>query len=193
MSPRKAKKDKVKLSKESYAYAKRIFAYIKPYRALFIVGWIFLLLSSLSGLLFPLLMGQLLGSGSSTDSNMEGLFEQLSLDDINGVALALFILFAVQAIFSFFRVVIFTNVTENTLRDIRKDAFERLVYMPMDFFNQNKVGELTSRISSDISQIQETIRTTIAEFFRQIVIVVGGIAFLVYLSWKIQPTINNAR
>src|SRR5690606_30339402 len=110
------------------------------------------------------LMGQLLGSGSSTDSNMEGLFEQLSLDDINGVALALFILFAVQAIFSFFRVVIFTNVTENTLRDIRKDAFERLVYMPMDFFNQNKVGELTSRISSDINQIQETIRTTIAEF-----------------------------
>lgn len=185
MSPRKEKKDKVKLSKESYAYAKRIFAYIKPYSMLFGLGWIFLLLSSLSGLLFPLLMGQLLGSGSSTDSNMEGLFEQLSLDDINGVALALFVLFAVQAIFSFFRVVIFTNVTENTLRDIRKDAFERLVYMPMDFFNQNKVGELTSRISSDINQIQETIRTTIAEFFRQIVIVVGGIAFLVYLSWKL--------
>jgi ABC-type multidrug transport system fused ATPase/permease subunit len=81
--------------------------------------------------------------------------------------------------------VIFTNVTENALRDIRKDAFERLIYMPMDFFNQNKVGELTSRIASDITQIQETIRTTIAEFFRQIVIIVGGIAFLLVLSWKL--------
>jgi ABC-type multidrug transport system fused ATPase/permease subunit len=57
--------------------------------------------------------------------------------------------------------------------------------MPMDFFNQNKVGELTSRISSDIAQLQETLRTTIAEFFRQIVIVVGGIIFLGIISMKL--------
>jgi ABC-type multidrug transport system fused ATPase/permease subunit len=71
------------------------------------------------------------------------------------------------------------------LKDIRYDAFSKLIYMPMDFFNQNKVGELTSRISSDITQIHETLRTTIAEFFRQIVIVVGGIIFLAILSWKL--------
>ena len=57
--------------------------------------------------------------------------------------------------------------------------------MPMDFFNTNKVGELTSRVSSDITQIQETLRTTIAEFFRQIVIIVGGISFLFFISWKL--------
>ena len=101
----------------------------------------------------------------------------MSVNNVNTFAFALFIIFALQSIFSFFRVVLFTNVTENTLRDIRKNAFERLIYMPMDFFNQNKVGELTSRISSDITQIQETLRTTIAEFFRQLVIIVGGIAF----------------
>jgi ABC-type multidrug transport system fused ATPase/permease subunit len=55
----------------------------------------------------------------------------------------------------------------------------------MDFFNTHKVGELTSRIASDITQIQETMRTTIAEFFRQLVIVVGGITFLVFISWKL--------
>ena len=60
-----------------------------------------------------------------------------------------------------------------------------MIYMPMDFFNTHKVGELTSRIASDITQIQETLRTTIAEFFRQIVIVVGGIIFLVFISWKL--------
>lgn len=185
MSPRKDKKEKVKLSKDSFKYAKRIFKYIKPYRGIFIIGWLFLVLSSLSGLLFPLLMGQLLGSGTSDGSSMQGIMNKLSIDDINSFALALFILFAIQALFSFFRVVIFTNVTENTLRDIRKDAFERLIYMPMDFFNQNKVGELTSRVASDITQIQETIRTTIAEFFRQMVIVIGGIAFLLFLSWKL--------
>jgi ABC-type multidrug transport system fused ATPase/permease subunit len=80
---------------------------------------------------------------------------------------------------------LFNNVTENALRDLRNDAFERMIYMPMDFFNTHKVGELTSRIASDITQIQETMRTTIAEFFRQLVIVVGGITFLVFISWKL--------
>jgi ABC-type multidrug transport system fused ATPase/permease subunit len=83
------------------------------------------------------------------------------------------------------RVLTFTNVTENTLRDIRNRAFEQLVFMPMDYFNRNKVGELTSRLSNDISQIQETMRTTVAEFFRQIVIVMGGTLFLFFISWKL--------
>jgi ABC-type multidrug transport system fused ATPase/permease subunit len=60
-----------------------------------------------------------------------------------------------------------------------------MVYMPMSFFDVNKVGELTSRVSSDITQIQETLRTTIAEFFRQVIIILGGVAFLFMISWKL--------
>tara|TARA_R110002072_G_scaffold300932_1_gene479237 strand:- start:29371 stop:31110 length:1740 start_codon:yes stop_codon:yes gene_type:complete len=158
---------------------------MRPYRGMFVIGWVFLVLSSFIGLLFPLLLGQLLGGESGGESSMSGLFEKMSIDNVSKFAFALFIIFALQSIFSFFRVVLFTNVTENTLRDIRKDAFSRLIYMPMDFFNQNKVGELTSRISSDITQIQETLRTTIAEFFRQFVIIIGGISFLAYISFKL--------
>lgn len=185
LKPKKKKEKRVKLSKESIQKAKRIFSYMKPYRGQFMIGWIFLVLSSFIGLLFPLLLGQLLGGESGGESSMSGLFEKMSVDNVNTFAFALFIIFALQSVFSFFRVVLFTNVTENTLRDIRKNAFERLIYMPMDFFNQNKVGELTSRISSDITQIQETLRTTIAEFFRQLVIIIGGIAFLAFISPKL--------
>lgn len=129
-------------------------------------------------------MGGLLGADAS-GSSMDSIGQALSKNSVNGIALALFILFGIQALFSFFRVVLFNNVTENALRDLRNDAFERMIYMPMDFFNAHKVGELTSRIASDITQIQETMRTTIAEFFRQLVIVVGGITFLVFISWKL--------
>lgn len=183
--PKKEKKKREKLTKESIQKAKKIFSYLKPYRGTFLIGWIFLVFSSLIGLMFPLMMGQLLGAGSESTSSMSDALKLISVDNINSVAIALFILFAAQAITGFFRVILFTNVTENTLRDIRKDAFNRLIYMPMDFFNKNKVGELTSRISSDITQISDTLRTTIAEFFRQIVIIVGGIAFLLFLSWKL--------
>ncbi|MFT5582326.1 MAG: ABC-type multidrug transport system fused ATPase/permease subunit, partial [Psychromonas sp.] len=185
LRPKKNKDKKAKpLTKESIQKAKGIFAYLKPYKVPFFFGWIFLLLSSSAGLLFPYLMGQMLGK-SGEINNMSGAVNIISLENINSVALALLVLFVGQSIFSFFRVVIFTNVTENALRDIRKDAFERLIYMPMDFFNQNKVGELTSRISADITQIQETLRTTIAEFFRQIVIIVGSIFFIFFFSWKL--------
>ena len=185
LRPKRKKEKREKLSKESIAKAKKIFSYLRPYRTTFIIGWVFLVFSSSIGLLFPLLMGQLLGAGSSQPSNMQGILELISADTINTFALALIIMFAVQSFFSFFRIVLFTRVTENTLRDIRKDAFSRLIYMPMDFFNQNKVGELTSRISSDIEKIQETMQTTIAEFFRQLVIIIGSVIFMLMISGKL--------
>jgi len=184
LGPRKKKDTKVKLSKESYRKAKGIFSYLKPYSILFFIGWIFLFLSTTAGLVFPYLMGKLLGS-TGQSQNLNESVRMIDMDNINTVAISLFVLFGFQALFSFVRVVIFNNVTENTLRDMRNDAFSKLIYMPMDFFNRNKVGELTSRVSADITQIQETLRTTIAEFFRQVIIIVGGIAFLLFISWKL--------
>ena len=175
-------KEKIK-TKPKLKQAKGFLKYLKPYGFTFFIGWIFLFLSTSAGLLFPYLMGKLLGATSGNMS--ESQLNAISLENVNQVALALFILFGFQSLFSFLRVVLFNNVTENALRDLRNDAFQRLIYMPMDFFNENKVGELTSRISSDITQIQETLRTTIAELFRQLIMIVGGIVFLLFISWKL--------
>ncbi len=186
LRPKQEKKEKIKLTKADIQRAKGIFSYMKPYRVSFAIGWVFLLLSTSAGLVFPYLLGQLLGS-SGNPMNMSDASNTsiLPINSVTEIAVALFVLFAIQSVFSFFRILIFTNVTENVLQDLRQTAFGKLIYMPMDFFNTQKVGELTSRISSDLSQIQETLRTTIAEFFRQIVIVAGGIAFLAYTSWKL--------
>ena len=184
LRPKKEQKEKVKITKSSIKKAKGIFTYLKPYAGIYFIGWIFLVLSTSAGLVFPYLMGKLLGAGAST-TNVSDAIGLIDMSNINNVAIALFVLFGFQSLFSFVRVVLFNNVTENALRDLRNDAFSKLVYMPMDFFNRNKVGELTSRLSSDIAQIQETLRTTIAEFFRQIIIVVGGILFLFFISWKL--------
>jgi ABC-type multidrug transport system fused ATPase/permease subunit len=55
----------------------------------------------------------------------------------------------------------------------------------MTYFGQKRVGELNSRMSTDIVQIQDTLTTTIAEFLRQFVIIIGGIAFLIVISPKL--------
>ncbi|MDX1652740.1 MAG: ABC transporter transmembrane domain-containing protein [Brumimicrobium sp.] len=189
LRPKKKNKEKVKLNKDSVKKAKGIFRYLKPYRTFFLVGWIFLVLSSSAGLLFPYLLGQLLGGDQTSSpafgSDNKAMLENINLDNINTVALLLLLLFLLQSLFSFFRIVIFTRVTENTMRDIRKDAFSKLIYMPMNFFNKNKVGDLTSRLSSDITLIQDTLRTTIAEFIRQIIIIVGSVIFIAIVSWRL--------
>lgn len=185
LRPKQAKKEKVQLTKDSYKKATKLFSYLKPYRVQYFIGWIFLVLSTSAGLIFPVLLGQLLGLGSGTQTSMADAVHAIDLSNIQTVTYALFGLFAGQAVFSYFRVVLFTNVTEKALRDLRKDVFQKLIELPMDFFNKNTVGELTSRLTADITQIQETLRTTVAEFFRQIVMVIGGVLYLAFVSWKL--------
>jgi ABC-type multidrug transport system fused ATPase/permease subunit len=159
---------------------------MKPYRSTFAIGWFFLIFSSSVGLIFPYILGQLLGAPVQDGASMGSSFvDAITFDNINQIAVALFVLFGLQSFFSFFRIVLFTKVTENTLRDLRYSAFDRLLHMPLDFFNRNKVGELTSRITGDLNLIQETLKTTVAEFFRQVVTIFGGIIWLFFLSWKL--------
>ena len=55
----------------------------------------------------------------------------------------------------------------------------------MNFFSKRRVGELNSRIASDISLLQETFTTDLAEFLRQVLIIIGGIVFLSLTSVKL--------
>ena len=185
LRPKQVKEEKIKLTRDSYKKATKLFHYLRPYRFQYAIGWFFLVLSTSVGFIFPILLGQLLGLSSGSQTSMSDAIHAIDLSNITTVAVARFILFAGQAVFSYFRVVLFTNVTEKALRDLRGDVFKRMIQLPMDFYNRHTVGELTSRLSSDITQIQETLRTTVAEFFRQIVMVVGGIAYLTFVSWKL--------
>jgi ABC-type multidrug transport system fused ATPase/permease subunit len=180
--PRK-KKEKVNLTKDSYRKAKRIFSYMRPYRFIFMIGWVFLILSSLVSMLFPMLMGQLLGASSDERPIIE--LEAVDMSNINTIIIVMLMVFGIQAVFSFIRIIIFTNVTERTLKDIKTDAFGKLITFPLDFYNRNKVGELTSRIATDINLIQETLNTTIAEFFRQFVTIAVALGFIIYFSWEL--------
>jgi ABC-type multidrug transport system fused ATPase/permease subunit len=91
-------------------------------------------------------------------------------------------LLIIQGVLSFFRVYIFAYVTENAMFHLRKDTYSKLIRMPMQFFNEKRVGELSSRLTSDITAIQETLTTTLAEFLRQSVIILVGIGWLVAYS-----------
>src|SRR5690606_312773 len=86
---------------------------------------------------------------------------------------------------SFFRIRLFVEVAEKSITDIRKDTYFRLITLPMDFFTNRRVGELNSRLSADLTQIQDTMTITLAEMIRQIILLIGGVAFLFIVSVKL--------
>jgi len=167
------KREKIKLDKGSLKKALRVFKYLKPYKSAYFLGLVFLLLSSFASLVFPMFIGEMVDASKK------------SMDSINQMALLLFGLFSLQAIFSYFRIVLFVNVTEKFLAKLRQATYEHLIRLPMTFFNKRRVGELNSRIASDISLLQETFTTTSAEFLRQIIIIIGGTILLGFTSLKL--------
>ncbi|MDX1349598.1 MAG: ABC transporter transmembrane domain-containing protein [Putridiphycobacter sp.] len=186
MLQRKRKTEKVKLSADSIKKAKSFLSFLRPYRWLYSIGWIFLILSSFTAMLFPLLMGQLLGKDGADNLSSSPISSfDLPLLSVKGILLLMIVVFAAQAVFSFFRVVIFSTVTERTLKDLKMTAFQKLINFPVKFYNANKVGELTSRIATDINLLQDTLNTTIAEFFRQFITIIIGVGFILYASWQL--------
>jgi ABC transporter fused permease/ATP-binding protein len=165
---------KAKINKESLSKTARIFGYFRPYRWKYFIGLIFLLLTSAVALVFPMLMGKLINAAN----------DKLP-DNINQIALWLLLLFIAQALFSFLRIYLFVNVTENVLATIRRQSYSHLIRLPMTFFSQRRVGELNSRLSSDLVMLQDTFTTTVAEFLRQFILIIGGIAFLAFTSVKL--------
>ena len=165
---------KAKLSASSLNKALLIFKYAEDHKWKFYVGLVFLLFTGATALAFPKLMGMLVDCVKNKNNA-----------EANTIALSLLGILSFQAIFSFFRLSLFVNFTENTLANLRLALYSNLIKLPMTFFSQKRVGELNSRISSDITQIQDTLTTTIAEFLRQFILIIGGVILLATQSLKL--------
>ncbi|MDP4578303.1 MAG: ABC transporter transmembrane domain-containing protein [Schleiferiaceae bacterium] len=148
----------------------RMYVHVKPYRTEFLIGLLMLLLSSGSNLAFPKYLGELVDAAQTNPS------------DIDGIALTLGGILLAQSIFSFGRIFFFERVAQRSLASLRSAMYSHLISLPLPFFHEKRIGELTNRLQSDIGVLQETFTSTLAEFIRQIVIIVGGIALLVYQS-----------
>ena len=191
---------KTKISRESLKRSASLFRYMGPHRWKFFLGLIFLGLTAATALIFPRLMGELMGiiSGESGivlpstlppnggQSNfISAETKQNLLNSANSVGIKLIILFSLQAVFSFFRVLTFSQATENMLAKLRQDTFSQMLKMPMTYFSKNQSAELSTRLSADIAQIGDTLTTGIAEFLRQLIIIIGGMTIICFISWKL--------
>ncbi|MCW3085438.1 MAG: putative multidrug export ATP-binding/permease protein [Bacteroidetes bacterium] len=165
---------KAKINRSSLKKAFRLYEYIGPHKWKLYLGLFFLLLTGGTALGFPMILKDLIST-----------IELKNYDKINNIGIYLILLLTFQSVFSYFRIYLFVNYTENTLASLRRAIYAHLITLPMSYFVQQRVGDLNSRMSSDISQIQDTLTTTIAELLRQVILVIGGIIFLLVISPKL--------
>ncbi len=104
---------------------------------------------------------------------------------IKEIATYFIYLFIIQAVFSFGRIALYVRVTEDLTFGLRKDLFASIIRQNMQFFHGSRVGDLMSRFSADIAQIQDAFTTNLAMFIRQILVLLGGIVVLFTTSPKL--------
>lgn len=169
--------DRRSLSRDNLKKFLGIFRFALPYKLVFLSGLVALSLSSITLLSFPYFAGQLLDIASG-----KPVFYFTTL---NQVAVVLILILAIQSAFSFVRVYTFSIVSEKTLADVRRKLYEKIIWLPMKFFDNNRVGELLSRITSDVGTLQETFATTLAELLRQIMTLIFGTVVIFFLAPKL--------
>jgi len=165
--------EKPKLNKQGLLKAYRIFRFIRPYRWSFILGMLCLVISSSMFMIFPAAAGEMANTAIGKG--------KWSLN-VSDFGLLFLVILVIQGLLSYFRTIYFARVSEYGIADVRKALYQRLISQDLVFFESQRVGELTSRLTADVEQLQNAFSITLAEFIRQIVVLVLGVFIIAYLA-----------
>jgi subfamily B ATP-binding cassette protein MsbA len=149
-------------------FLRRLAPRVRPYRGALVVAGVLILLSSGVGLIFPLIVRELLDAAFLAGDG--GL--------LNRIALGLLSLFVLQSFLNFSQSYLTAATAERVAADLRKDLFGALIRQPPGFFAERRVGELSSRLASDTGLIQGVLRFGVPELVRQAVFLVGALVLV---------------
>jgi len=151
---------------------RRLLAYLYPYRGRMALAIGALALTSAMSLAFPLVIVRLLDS----------VLTQRNQSQLNTLALALVALFLLQATFTFFQSYSLNYIGEWIILDLRTALYKHLQFLSLDFYADRRVGELVSRISSDVTQVRSVLTNNITQLLSSVVMLIGSIVIIFYLN-----------
>ena len=93
------------------------------------------------------------------------------------------VMYMIMACFYFFQSYLMASVAENLILKFRRQISNKLNKLPLRFFDQNKPGEILSRVTSDLDKVSETLQTGLLKLVVAIGTIIGSLAFMFYYSW----------
>ncbi len=173
MSPKGEPQGKPPVSRTTvFASFGRILSLARGELPALALGTVFLLLSSASNLAFPqgirFIIDDAMKSGGT--------------EKIDRIALIMLGVFFVQGVTGSLRYMAFTSAGERVVAKLRERLFESLMGQEIAFFDGQKTGELTNRLSSDATVLQNAVSVNISMALRNLTAVLGGMVLLFYTS-----------
>lgn len=154
---------------------RRIFALRKSYRRRLYVAVVLALLSSAVGLTVPLGLKALI----------DAVFQSGDAALLDVIALALFGLFILQSFFSFGSSYWLEWVGERVVADLRKKLYEHLQKLGFRYFADMRLGEITSRLTNDVSSIRTALTDSLPQTITVTFSLVGSVALMIMLNWRL--------
>ena len=159
--------------RDQLSQLRRLFALPKPYRGWLAVALIGVTVAAALGLVFPRIMGSLVDTALGEDGTTENL---------DRIALILLLVFLGQAGFNYLRMYALAVAGEGVVADLRRNVYDRIVRLPVPFFDTRRTGEITSRLTSDATVVQTTVSGSVAQALSQLISLIGGATLMIILS-----------
>jgi ATP-binding cassette, subfamily B, bacterial len=160
-----------------------VLGYLMREKKIFLPSLVALFLTAILSLAFPYYLKELIGNPA--DALRQGVDPALILERSNHVVLMLVSVLAVQSVVAFFRVQGFIRSGEAALNHLRRDIFNHLVRLPLPFYQEQRSGALSNRISADLGVVRDTLLNAVPQAVRHTVILIGGLIFIFISSCKL--------
>ncbi|MDA0748738.1 MAG: ABC transporter transmembrane domain-containing protein [bacterium] len=158
---------------------RRIYSYSRPHRVRLFVGLGLTLMATGVWLVIPLGLRALLDS----------VFEQGDQDLLNLLAGAMLGLFVVQSLVSFSSHYLVQWVGERLVTDVRRDIYSHMHRLGLRFFSDQRLGELTSRLTNDVGAVRSAVTDALAQLLMQSFMLLGSVGLMVALNWRLSIVI----
>ncbi|HNS39938.1 MAG TPA: ABC transporter ATP-binding protein, partial [Promineifilum sp.] len=149
--------------------------YIRPYWHWMVAAVVALIVGSLLGLVLPLVVRNL----------VDFVLVHKDFNDLNRMTLGLLVVFILQAAFGYVQQITLARVGERAVADIRIDVYTHLQGLPLSFYAEQRTGALVSRVTNDVSLLQQTMTWNLATLFQQAIMIIGAAALLFWLNWQL--------
>jgi subfamily B ATP-binding cassette protein MsbA len=115
---------------------------------------------------------------------VDSFFITHNLAQLDNITFWLLILFVIQAVIGYVQNYLLIYVAQRVIADLRMDIQEHLLWLPLGFFANSRVGELVSRITNDVAVIQLALTDVPVAMLRQVVTITGGLIMMFILNWQ---------
>ncbi|MCJ9427908.1 ABC transporter transmembrane domain-containing protein [Kordiimonas marina] len=179
MSDSTAVKAEHEAPKGKLANLKTLWSFIRPYKGTLVAAAIALLIAAGAVLIVPTALGDIVDKGFSADNAQK----------VNDYFLYFIGIVVVMALATAFRFYFVTWLGERVVADIRKAVYERLITLSPEFFEENRPGEIVSRLTADTTLVQTIVGSSMSVWVRNLLIAFAGTIWLFIMSPKLMSYI----